>query len=59
MSNGIPNQKYRAKRMIERVIDGFSGPNIEDIIVVTYFLDRTLTFDCIRDSLREKGVQFD
>jgi len=57
MKNGIPNQKYRAKRMLRKILHDFTWPCVRKIVVVTYFLDRTTTYDHIIEALRDADVQ--
>lgn len=58
MTNGIPNQKYRAKKMIDNMVSDFSGITAKAILVVTYFLDKDLTFTHIRKALEDAGIAY-
>jgi hypothetical protein len=58
MKNGIPNQKYRAKRMIDSMVRDFSGSDPKAILVVTYLLDKDVTFKRIRQVLEDADIDY-
>ena len=59
MKHGIPNQKHRAKKIIDNIVRDFSGSDPKSILVVTYLLDRPSTFNRIRKALEDLGIQYD
>lgn len=58
MNNGIPNQKYRANKMLDSIVSDFSGINAKAILVVTYMLDKDLTFARIRKAIEDAGIDY-
>lgn len=58
MKNGIPNQKYRANKMMNHIMHDFCGSRPRSILVVTYILDKDLTFTHIRKTLEDAGIAY-